>query len=98
MSAAVVNYLHFKEPVRPELFSTAERDLASQMKAIDGFKGFHAVQVAANQLILLILGDTVEALNRVATDVGSPWMSANVVPLLAAPPDRQIGSVVASIE
>jgi hypothetical protein len=57
MSAAVVNYLHFKEPVRPELFSTAERDLASQMKAIDGFKGFHAVQVAANQLILLILGE-----------------------------------------
>jgi hypothetical protein len=28
MSAAVVNHLHFKEPVGLELFSTAERDLA----------------------------------------------------------------------
>ena len=42
MSAAVVNHLHFKEPVGPELFSTAERDLAPQMKAIDGFKALDA--------------------------------------------------------
>jgi hypothetical protein len=68
------------------------------MKAIDGFKGFHVVQVAANEVILLILGDTVEVLNRIATEVGSSWMSANVVPLLTTPPDRQIGAIVASIE
>jgi hypothetical protein len=35
--AAVVNRLRFKEPVDPELFARAERDLTSQMRAIDGF-------------------------------------------------------------
>jgi hypothetical protein len=98
MTAAVVNHLLFKEPVNPELFSNAERDLTPQMKAIEGFRGFYVVQAADDHAILIIVGETPEVLNRVATEVGSPWMSANVVPLLAAPPERHIGPVVASSE
>jgi hypothetical protein len=44
----------------------------------------------------VILGDTVDVLDRVATEVGSPWMLANVVSLLAAPPEHHIGPVIAS--
>jgi hypothetical protein len=98
MTAAVVNHLHFKGPVNPELFSTAESDLTSRMKAIEGFMGFQVVQVGEDHAILIILGDTPDALNRIATEVGSPWMSANVVPLLASPPERHVGAVVASSE
>jgi hypothetical protein len=98
MPAAVVNHLHFKEPPNPELFLTAERDLTPQMKEIEGFRVFHVVQVGEDHAILIILGDTPDALNRVATEVGSPWMTANVVPLLAAPPERHIGPIVASSE
>jgi hypothetical protein len=98
MTAAVVNHLHFKEPPNPELFSTAESDLTPLMKEIEGFRAFLVVQVGDDHAILLIVGDTPDALNRVATEVGSPWMIANVVPLLAAPPERHIGPIVASSE
>lgn len=93
---AVVNHLQFVEPVDPALFAEAERVLPAQMRAIEGFRGFHVVQPAADRVILLILGDTAEGVERVATEVGSPWMRANVVPLLAAPPDRHVGPVIAS--
>lgn len=96
MTAAVVNHLHFKERVDKERFSAAETDLVPQMKAIDGFRALHVVQVGDDHVILIILGDTPEALNKVATEVGSPWLSANIVPLLAAPPERHIGTVIAS--
>ena len=80
----------------PRLFAQAERDLPLRCAAVEGFQDFYAIQTSDTEVVLLILGDDVAALNRVATEVGSPWMAANVVPLLAAPPDRQIGPTVAS--
>jgi hypothetical protein len=54
------------------------------------------VPVADDHAILIILGDTAEVLNTVAAEVGSPWMNANVVPLLATTLERHIGPIVAS--
>jgi hypothetical protein len=68
------------------------------MRSIEGFRAFHVVQVADDHAILIIIGDTPEALNKVATEVGSPWMSANILPLLAAQPERHIGSFLVSSE
>jgi len=93
---AVVNHLHFTEPVDPALFGQAERDLAPAMRAIAGFRGFHVIQAAVDHAILVIICDTAEAVDRLATEVGSPWMRANVLPLLARPPDRHVGPVVAT--
>ncbi len=98
MTAVVVNHLHFKEPPNPELFSSAEKTLTPQMKEIEGFRAFHVVQVGEDHAILIIVGDTPDVLNRVATEVGSPWMSEQIVPLLAKPPERHIGPVIASSE
>ena len=94
--AAVINILRFKEPVDPSLFETAGRDLGSAMGAIEGFEGVQIIQTSEAEVVLLIFGDTVDVLNRIATEVGSPWMSANVVPLLAGPPERHIGPTIAS--
>ena len=94
--AGVVNHLRFKEAVDPELFASAERELTTQMRAIQGFQGFHVIQTSDTDVILVILGDDVDVLNRLATEVGSPWMTANVVPHLAGPPDRHIGPTIAS--
>jgi hypothetical protein len=96
--AAVVNLLHFKEPLDPAVFARSERDLVQQMRAIEGFRGFHVIQTSEKDVILVILGDSVEVLDQIATEVGSPWMRANVVPLLAGPPERHIGPIVASSE
>jgi hypothetical protein len=35
-------------------------------------------------------------LDKIATKVGSPWMMANVVPLLASPLERHLGPIVAT--
>jgi hypothetical protein len=35
-------------------------------------------------------------IDRIATEVGSPWMREHVVPLLDGPPQRHIGPSLAS--
>ena len=90
-----MNDLHFKEPVDPDLFAESERVLAEQMQAIEGFEGFGVIQASETHVIIVILGDSTEVLDRIATEVGSPWMDANVVPLLAAPPERHVGPLIA---
>ena len=94
--AAVVNHLHFREPVDAALFERAERELGPAMRAVDGFRGLEVVQTGEREVVLVILGDTVETLDRLATEVGSPWMVEHVVPLLAGPPERHIGPTIAT--
>ncbi len=94
--AAVVNHLHFNEPIDPALFATAQVDLVPQMRAIEGFRGFEVIQTSEHDAILVILGDTIDVLDQIATEVGSPWMRENIVPLLDGPPQRHIGPTIAS--
>jgi hypothetical protein len=91
---AVINTLRFKEPVDPTLFERAERELADQMRAIEGFR---VVQVADDQVVLVIFADAAEALDRMATELGNTWMGANVAPLLDGAPERRIGPVIGSV-
>jgi len=94
--AGVVNLLTFKEPIDRALFEAAERELVPRMREVEGFVDLYVVQTSATEVILVILADTVETLDRIATEIGSPWMMTNVVPLLAGPPQRHVGPVVAS--
>jgi hypothetical protein len=94
--AAVVNVLRFKEAPDPALFERAVDELGPQMRDIPGFQGFQVVRTADTEVVLLILAESTDVLDRIATEVGSPWMVANVVPLLAGPPERHIGDVIAS--
>lgn len=94
--AVVVNVLHFREPVDVTLFERAETELGASMRAVAGFGGLQVVHTGETEVVLVIAGDTTEVLDRIATEIGSPWMVANVVPLLAGPPERHIGPVIAS--
>jgi hypothetical protein len=94
MPAVVINHLRFKEPPDPALFEAVELDFVPQARSIEGFRGVHIAQAAPDHFILILFGDDTDALERVATEVGSPWMVANVVPLLVAPPERHLGSLV----
>ena len=96
MPSVVINHLHFREAPGPELFARAETEVVPQARAIEGFRSLHVVQVAPDHFVLIITGDGPEVLDRVATEVGSPWMMSNVVPLLAAAPERHLGPVVAT--
>lgn len=94
---AVLNHLHFVDDVDPALFAAAQTELQTKMRDVDGFAGFHVVQTSPTEVTLVILAVDAETLDRIATEVGSPWMRAHVLPLLAGPPDRRIGPVLASV-
>jgi len=96
MPAAVVNHLHFRDPPDPDLFARAEGEVVPEARVTEGILGLHIVQVTPDHFILVILGDDTDAIDRFATDVGSPWMTDHVVPLLASPPERHLGPLVAT--
>ncbi len=93
---AVVNELTFAQPVDAALFLQARDEMEAAMRAVPGFEAFHVVRTSDTTAVLLIVAASAETLDRLATEVGSPWMRAHVVPLLAAPPGRQVGEIVAS--
>lgn len=95
---AVVNHLTFKEPVPGDLFARGEAELGPAMRAIDGFGGFQVAQVSDTEVVLLIFGADEGVVDRIATEVGSPWMREHIVPLLAAPPDRKVGPVITAVD
>jgi hypothetical protein len=92
---AVVNQLKFTEDVDPAIFSSID-EVLSHMRSIPGFAAAHVIQTADREVTLVILADAAETLDRLATEVGSPWMIQHVVPLLEAPPDRRLGPVLVS--
>ena len=67
---------------------------APHIRTFEGFKGFTVIQVAEDHIVLIITGTGLDVLDRFATEVRSPWMKANIVPLLSRPPERVIGPVV----
>jgi hypothetical protein len=79
-------------PPRPDP-SGAVRSAAC---TVPGFRALHVIELTDDEVVLVVLADTAEALDRIATEVGNSWMRENVIPHLAAPPDRQIGKVVAT--
>jgi hypothetical protein len=56
------------------------------------------VQVDERHLILLLEFHTAEDGDRIAQDVGGPWMRENIRPLLAGDTERNVGEVIASAE
>ena len=92
----VVNHLHFRDPVTDATVQSAQAALPFVVES-----GALAVQVAKvddRHLILLLQFATEEDAERVAHDVGGPWMRDRIVPLLARDPERSVGEVVASAQ
>jgi hypothetical protein len=92
----VVNHLRFCDPV-------PDASLGSMQEALDAVVGAGglAAQVAKvddTHLILILTFATAEDADRIAREVGGPWMREHVVPLLADGTQRSIGEVIASAE
>lgn len=75
---AVVNHLHFKEPVDPDLFRRMETEVGGEIKSVAGFRGLRVVLASERHVILVIFGDTGQTLDDLATLVGNTWMRTNV--------------------
>lgn len=55
-------------------------------------------RVDEKHLILVLEFSTAEDADRIARDVGGPWMRENIRPLLAGDTDRSVAQVIASAE
>lgn len=92
----VVNHLHLREPVTDRTVQAAQDAVEAVVDA--GALAAQVVKVDERHLILLLTFAEVEDADRIAREVGGPWMREHVVPLLARDTERSVGEVVASAE
>jgi hypothetical protein len=92
----VVNHLTVSGPPADAVIGDLQRNALSAAAAIDGIVDVHLAKVDDTHLIMLIVGDSPAALERLSSEVGSPWVQANLGPLFTAPPNRSVGEVLAS--
>lgn len=92
----VVNHLRLRDPVAE---ATVEALHQGMRLVVDA--GAHAARVAKvdeTHLILLLEFSSAEDADRIAREVGGPWMREHIRPLLAGDTERSVGEVIASAE
>ena len=90
----VVNHLHLREPLIDETVAAARVGVQRVVDA--GALAARLAKVDDTHLILVLEFAKAEDADRVAREVGGPWMREHVVPLLAGGTERSVGDVVAS--
>ena len=92
----VINHLRLRDPVE----EATSRALSEGVKlCVDaGALAARVAQVDERHLILILEFTSAEDANRIARDVGGPWMRENITPLLAGDTERSLGHIVASAE
>ena len=92
--AVVVNHLHLIYPLTEE---TAQAFREFSPRTVDaGATAAQVLPVDDTHLVLILEFASAQDADRVATEVGGPWMREHIVPLLARAPERSVGEVVAS--
>ena len=92
--AVVVNHLHLSDPLTEET-AQAFRDFAPRIVAA-GATAAQVLRVDDTHLVLILDFPSAEDADRVAAEVGGPWMREHLMPLLARGPERSLGEVIAS--
>jgi hypothetical protein len=96
MMHVVVNHLHLREPFPEALAEQTQEVLGRVVKA--GGLAAHLAKVDDRHLILILMFASAEDTQRVARDVGGPWMREHMVPLLASDTERSVAEIVATAE
>jgi hypothetical protein len=90
----VVNHLHLSDPLTEE---TAQAFLDFMPRVVGaGATAAQVIRVDDTHLVLILEFISAEDADRVASEVGGPWMREHIVPLLGRGPERSVGEVVAS--
>ena len=92
----VVNHLRLRDPVDDATVHAAQEGM--QLVVDAGALAARVAKVDERHLILLLEFATADDAERVARDVGGPWMRENIRPLLAGDTERSVGEVIASAE
>ncbi len=92
----VVNHLRLRDPLTEETVQAARDGIRLVVKA-GGSRG-QVLKVDDRHLILVLEFPSAEEANRIAREVGGPWMNEHIRPLLAGDTERHLGEVIASTE
>jgi hypothetical protein len=92
----VVNHLRLREPP-PDSIVDAARDALQRVVDAGGLAA-RLAQVDDTHLILILEFSTAEDADRIAREVGGPWMREHIRPLLAGDTERHVAEVIASAE
>jgi len=92
----VVNHLRLRDPVTDETVRAAREGMLLVVDA--GALAARVAKVDERHLILILQFATAEEADRVAREVGGPWMRENIRPLLSGDTERSVGEVIASAE
>jgi len=90
----VVNHLRLREPVTDATVDAARKGM--QLVVDAGALAARVAKVDERHLILMLEFPTAEDADRVAREVGGPWMRENIRPLLAGDTERHVAEVIAS--
>jgi hypothetical protein len=90
----VINHLRLREPVSESTLQAARNGVELVVDA--GALAARVAKVNEKHLILILEFATAEDADRVAREVGGPWMRENIRPLLARDTERSVGEVIAS--
>ena len=92
----VINHLRLREPIADATVQAAREGM--QLVVDAGALAARVAKVDERHLILLLEFATAEDADRIAREVGGPWMRENIRPLLAGDTERSVGEVIASAE
>jgi hypothetical protein len=92
--AVVVNHLHLTDPISDETVQSF-RSIVPRIVS-GGASAAQAVRVDATHIILILEFASADDADRVAGEIGGPWMREHIIPLLARGPERSVGEVIAS--
>jgi|SwirhisoilCB2_FD_contig_41_16578370_length_739_multi_4_in_0_out_0_2 hypothetical protein len=95
MTRLVVNHLRLAKPLPAPVINAAEEACAEILAA--GAQSAGVVQIDETHAILVLAFPDLETEERISSEIGGPWMREHVVPLLASPPERSSGVVVAGL-
>ena len=90
----MINHLRLHEPVTDATLAATQDAVRLVVDA--GALAARILRVDETHLILVLDFATADDADRIAREVGGPWMREHIVPLLAEGTERSVGEVVAS--
>ena len=92
----VVNHLRLREPVADATVDALWQGV--RLAADAGALAARVAKVDETHVILILEFSSAEDADRMAREVGGPWMREYIRPLLAGDTEHSVGEVIASAE
>ena len=92
----VINHFRLRDPLSEATVEGARDGMQVVVDA--GALAARVAKVDERHLVLILEFATAADADRIAREVGGPWMRENIRPLLAGDTERSVGEVIASAE